>query len=489
MAAGAFPILSLLLALPFAGAAGCLLLARGGARALAIAAAGATLLAALAAVGLFDPARGDFQLLEERLWIPGIGVHYRVGVDGLSLFFLPATALLFAAAIVAGARAPRPAPGFHYALLLLLEGATLGVFCALDTLLFFVFWEFALLPLYFLIGLWGLGAAGRAAAARYFLIMLAGGVPLLFALLLLAAASGLGFDLPALLALAPDALPRGVQLAVFLLLLIGLGVKVPFVPLHTWLPSLALGAPATVTALLVGLKLGAYGLLRLALPLSPLVARELHWLLAGLGTLAILYGAVAALAQSNLRGALAYGSVAHVGLAVLGLASFSVAGVQGTVLLLLGFALATGGSFLLLAALQRRLGGSDLARLSGLRRRMPRLAGLLLLFGLAGMGMPGTSGFPAEFLILVAALPAHSGAALAALFGLVVAAAAFLAPYRSAFFGPLRPGPADEADDLTRREFAVALLFALLLVGFGLWPSWLLEAIRPAAELWVARLS
>lgn len=484
-----FPILGLLLALPFAGAAGCLLLARkDGARGLALAAAAATLLAALVAVALFDPARGDFQLVEKRLWIPGIGVHYHVGVDGLSLFFLPATALLFAAAMLAGARAPRPAPGLYYGLLLALEGATLGVFCALDTLLFFVFWELTLLPLYFLIGLWGLDAAGRAAAARYFLIMLAGGVPLLFALLLVGAHGG-GFDLPALLAADPTALPYGVQLAVLLLFLVGFGVKVPFVPLHTWLPSLALGAPATVTALLVGLKLGAYGLLRLALPLSPLAVRDLHWLLAGLGTVAILYGAVAALAQSNLRGVLAYGGVSHAGLAVLGLASFSVAGAQGAVLLMLTLTLATGGGFLLLGGLQRRLGTCDLAALSGLRQRLPRLAGCFLLFGLAGIGLPGTIGFPAEFLIIVAALPEHAGAALAALFGMVVGAAAFLAPYRAAFFGPLRAGPAAEADDLTQRELAAALVFAALIVGFGLWPAGLLETIRPAAEAWAARLS
>jgi NADH-quinone oxidoreductase subunit M len=345
-----------------------------------------------------------------------------------------------------------------------------------------------LLPLYFLVGLWGLGASGRAAATRYFLIMLAGGVPLLLALVLLAEGGG-GFDLPALLARGPETVPHARQLLVFLLLLLGFGVKVPFVPLHTWLPSLALGGPAAVTALLVGLKLGAYGLLRFALPLAPSAARELHWLLAGLGTVAILYGAVAALAQSNLRAVLAYGSVAHVGLAVLGLSAFSVAGTQGAVLLLLSFALTAGGGFLLLDALQRRVGSCDLVALSGVRRSMPRLAGFFLLFGLAAIGLPGTAGFPAEFLIVVAVLQTHSGAALAALFGMVVGAAAFLAPYRAAFFGPLRPGPVAQAADLTRRESVVALLFALLIVLVGVWPGVVLELLRPAAEIWAARLS
>lgn len=484
-----WPLLSLLLALPFAGALACFLMPQSRtARAVAIGAALATLLAALCAMFAFDAADGGFQLVEKHLWIPGIDIHYHVGVDGLSLLFLPATALLFAAAIVAGERSPRPAPGLYYGLLLALEGATLGIFCALDTLLFFLFWELTLLPLYFLIGLWGLGAAGRAAATRYVLIMLGGGVALLFALLLVAGDGG-GFDLPALLAAGPERLSSGRQLAIFLLFLIGFGVKVPFVPLHTWLPSLALGGPAAVMALLVGLKLGAYGLLRLALPLAPWAARELHWLLAGLGTLALLYGAVAALAQTNLRALLAYGGVSHVGLAVLGLSTFSPAGTQGAVLLLLCFPLATGGGFLLLSGLQRRVGSCDLADLSGIRQRMPRLAGFFLFFGLAGMGLPGTLAFPAELLVFAATLQDYSGAALAALFGLGVGAAAFLSAYRRAFFGSLRPGAVAEAEDLTRRELLVALAFALTMLGFGVFPGVLLDLMRASALAWAGNLS
>ena len=237
------------------------------------------------------------------------------------------------------------------------------------------------------------------------------------------------------------------------------------------------------------MKLGVYGLLRFAIPLAPVAAQDMHWLLAGLGTLGILYGAVATTAQSNLRGVVAYGSISHVGLALLGLASFSAAGLQATVLLLLGFTLATGGSFLLLAGLQRRIGTTDLTALSGIRQRMPRLAGFFLLFGLAGMGMPGTIGFPAEFLIVVTTLQEHSGAALAALFGMIVGAGAFLGPYRSAFFGPLRPGAVAESDDLTPREFAVALVFALLIVVAGLFPGVLLDVLRVSADAWANRLS
>ncbi len=480
------PLLSILVLLPAAAAPLCLVV-RGekAARGIALLAATLALALAVAALAAFDAGNGDFQLVQRAAWIPGLAVDWHLGVDGLSILFLPATTLLFLAALVVSGRGLSPAPGLYYACVLLLECATLGIFCALDVLLFFFFWELTLLPLYFLAGLWGLAGAGARAATRYFLLMLGGGVPVLLAFLVLAAHAGMAFDLPSLLAATP---PRGTQILVFLLFIVGFGVKVPVVPLHTWLPSLALGGPAAVTALVVGMKLGVYALLRFAIPLAPVAAQDMHWLLAGLGTVGILYGAVATTAQSNLRGVVAYGSVSHVGLALLGLASFSTAGLQATILLLLGFTLATGGSFLLLAGLQRRVGTTDLTALSGIRQRMPRLAGCFLLFGLAGMGMPGTLGFPAEFLIVVSTLQEHSGAALAALFGMVVGAGAFLGAYRSAFFGPLRPGAVAESDDLTPREFAVALVFGLLIVAAGLWPQGLLDMLRPAAEIWAARL-
>ncbi len=512
------PWLTLLLALPLAGALSTALVRRAPwAQRLALASSGLTLLCSLCIVVLFERSDDGFQFVESARWIPGLNVGYLVGVDGLSVLFLPATALLFAAAVVAGWRArvatgpaagsflaadasAGVAPGVYFSLLFLLEAATLGVFCALDALLFYFCWESTLPPLYFLVSLWGLGAGRQTAAVRYFLVMLAGGVPLLFGLLAAAFGHGKGgvpvFDLPSLLA---TPLPESVQMLVFLLLLVGFGVKVPLVSLHTWLPSIALGAPAAVTALLVGLKLGVYGLIRFAIPLAPLAARDLHWLLAGFGTLAMLYGSVAALVQSNLRGMLAYASLAHVGLVLLGLASFSVSALQGAVLQLLNFSLAAGGGFLVLSFLQRRYGSTDAAQLGLLFGRLPLLSGFFLLFGLAGIGLPGTSGFPGELLIIVAALHDHTGAGLAALFATVVGAAAFLAPYRAAFFatGTVYPGTgigastaaAGPVDDLLAREIAVLLVLAGLIVLIGVHPMPWLELIRPAAEAWVAGLA
>jgi NADH-quinone oxidoreductase subunit M len=242
-------------------------------------------------------------------------------------------------------------------------------------------------------------------------------------------------------------------------------------------------------ALLTGLKLGAYGLIRFAVPLAPDAARELHWLLAGLGVFGLLYGAVVALAQTNLRAMLAYASLSHVGLVLLGIAAFSLQGVQGAVLQLLNFTLVAGGAFLVTAFLQHRLGSTDIVALGGAARTMPLLASFFLFFGLAGMGVPGTSGFPAELLIIVAALRTHTGAGLAALFAMVLGAAYFLHLYRRAFFGPVVHAAVAGAVDLRPRELALMLAFAALILGFGLFPAPLLDLIRPAAAVWAARLA
>lgn len=461
------------------------------ARAVALMAHATGLAIAGLALANFDPAQPGFQMLERAAWIPGLNVHYAVGVDGLSILFLPATALLFLGVTLASWNGVRQLPRLYHSLLLLQAGATLGVFCAVDTVLFFLFWELSLVPFYFLVSLWGVGPLRGYAATKYTLIMFAGGVPLLFGFLVLAfnhaaLGGGLSFDLAELLA---TPLSDRQEWVVFVLLLAGFAVKTPVFPVHTWLPLLAMEGPVAVVALLTGLKLGAYGLIRFAVPLAPQAAQSLHWLLAGLGTFGLLYGAVAALAQTNLRAMLAYASLSHVGLVLLGIASFNLQGVQGAVLQLVNFTLVAGGLFLLTAFVQRRLGSTDLLALGGAARTMPLLASFFLFFGLAGMGVPGTSGFPAELLILVSALQVHTGAGLAALFGMVLGAAYFLNLYRRAFLGPVtQPGVA-QAVDLNRRELALVLVFAALVLVFGLYPTPLLETIRPAAEAWVARLS
>lgn len=478
------PLLSLLVFTPLAGAVLLWLLPPRAARGVTAGAMLLALLLATAALFAYEPAGERFQQLERQPWIASLNVHYLLAVDGLSVLFLPATALLFLGSLVACWNAVLDAPRQHYSHLLLLQTATLGIFCALDTLLFFFFWELTLLPLYFLLGRWGATGGAAKAAGRYFLIMLAGGIPLLLAFVLLATSQPqLGFDLPALLA---TPLPADRQRIVFLLCLAGFAVKLPLVPLHTWLPQFALAAPGSLTALLVGLKLGGYGLIRFAIPLAPDAAQEMHWLLAGLGTVTLIYGAVGILAQTNLRVALAYASICHVGLAVLGLAALSAQGVQGAVSLLLSFAVATGGGFLLLEFLRQRTGSTDVNALGGAARSMPLLASGFLICGLAGVGMPGTSSFPGEFLLILAALESHTGAGMAALFGLAIAAGGFLALYRKAFFGPATRPAVAEAEDLRPREWLVLFALILMIVGIGVYPGPWIDLVRPAAEAWAA---
>ncbi|MDZ4317019.1 MAG: NADH-quinone oxidoreductase subunit M [Azonexus sp.] len=481
------PLLSLLIFLPLGGAALLWLLPTRAARHVVALTLLLTLLISTLALFSFAPSGERFQLIERTPWIASLNVHYLVAVDGLSVLFLPATALLFLGSLVANWNLVKEAPRLHYSLLLLLLSATLGIFCALDTVLFFFFWELTLLPLYFLLGRWGVTAGSGQAAARYFLIMLAGGIPLLLAFIILASSQpSLSFDLMALLA---TPLPHSTQTLVFLLCLLGFGVKVPLVPLHTWLPQFSLAAPGSLTALLVGLKLGVFGLIRFAIPLAPDAAQEMHWLLAGLGTFTLLYGAVGILGQTNLRIALAYTSICHVGLAVLGLASFSAQGVQGAVALLLSFTVATGGAFLLLEFLRQRTGSTDINGLGGAAKTMPLLAGGVLICGLAGVGMPGTSSFPGEFPLILAALQTHTGAGMAALFGLSIAAGGFLSLYRKAFWGPVTCPEVAQAEDLRPRERIVLIALIVLIIGIGLYPAPWFDLIRPAAEAWAAGLA
>jgi len=481
------PLLSLLVFMPLAAVPLLWLVPARAVRHLVAVAMLLTLSLSVAVLFAYDPAGERFQMIERQPWISSLNVHYLLAVDGLSVLFFPATALLFLGSLVASWNRVQLAARQHYSLLLLLQTANLGIFAAFDTMLFFFFWELTLLPLYFLLARWGAVADSTAVAGRYFLIMLAGGIPLLIAFVMLAASQTVPtFDLMALLAVP---LPHSIQVAVFLLCLVGFGIKVPLVPLHTWLPQFALAAPGSLTALLVGLKLGAFGLIRFAIPLAPDVAQEMHWLLAGLGTLTLLYGAVGVLGQSNLRVGMAYASICHVGLAVLGLASLTASGVQGAVSLLLSFSVATGGCFLLLEFLRQRTGSTDINALGGAAKTMPLLASGFLICGLAGVGMPGTSSFPGEFMLILAALESHTGAGMAALFGLSIAAGAFLALYRKAFFGPVVHPDVAQAEDLRPREWAVLVALVAMVVLIGIYPGPWIDLVRPAAEAWATGIA
>ncbi|MCW9015126.1 MAG: NADH-quinone oxidoreductase subunit M [Gammaproteobacteria bacterium] len=488
-----FDILSLLVFSPIVGA-----LLLWGARSLALtrmialATSLFSLVLSLMLLSGYEASNGGFQFVEKTSWIPSLNIHYQLGIDGISILFLPLTALLFIAVIISSWTSMNAMPRLYYSLLLILQTALLGVFSALDTMLFFFFWELSLIPIYFLVSLWGVGPNRRYAAVKYTLFMLAGGVPLLFGFIVLAFnaadASGtaqLSFDY---LQLLDTPISTETQTIVFLLLLLGFGAKAPIFPFHTWLPTIAMEGPVSIAAIMTGLKLGVYGFIRFMVPLAPEAAVNFHWLLAGLGVIGILYGAVVAMNQSNLRRMLAYSSISHVGLVILGIASFNIQGIQGAVYQLLNFTIISGGIFLVVGFLHHRIGSTETLNLGGIVNSMPLLTGFYFLFMLANMGVPGTNGFIAEFMILLSALETHTGAGLAALLGIVLVASFFLTMYRRAFLGPVRRDVIAESIDLLPRELGLVLILSALLLFTGLFPAYILDITRQAAELWLQRL-
>ncbi|HPE58965.1 MAG TPA: NADH-quinone oxidoreductase subunit M [Thiolinea sp.] len=487
LSSAGFPWLTLLLLLLPLGAAITAFMPKREARWTALTTSLAAFLITLVIVAGFQPDQPGFQFVERSPWMPTLNAWYFLGLDGISLLFLPCVTLLFSAAMVASWNAIRRLPALYFALLLVLETAAIGVFCALDTLLFLLFWELALLPLYFLISLWGQGAQRRYAAMKHTLYMLLGGIPVLLAFILLALQhpDGLTFDYLQLLEIGHR---HEWQQLVFFLLLGGFAVKLALFPVHSWLPVVALEGPAAVVATLVGLKLGAYGLIRFALPLAPGATQEYQWLLNGLGMFSLLYGALAALGQGNLRRMLAFSSISHVGLVVLGVGSFNEQGIQGAVFQLLNFSVIAGGLFLILGFIHQRIGSCDMLSLGGLSTSMPLLSGLFLLLGLASLGLPGTSGFPAELLLILGVMDENTGAGLLVLTSMVLSAAYFLILFRKAFWGPVRHEAVQDATDLLVHEKLVLTVFTLAVLVFGFYPQAVLEVLGPAANGWLERV-
>lgn len=492
-----FPILSLLLfLLPIASAVILLTSDQLKARWIALTAATISLLISLAVVFHFDQSNAGFQFIERLSWIPSLNIDYIVGVDGISVLFLPLTSLLFIGIILSSWNSIRTMPRLFFILLLLLETATLGIFVSLNTILFFLFWELTLIPIYFLIIYWGIGPNRRYAAVKYTMVMMAGGVPLLFGFIL-AAFNHAGLDRTGHLSgelvfdymtLLNNPLPAELQTIIFFLLLIGFAFKAPIFPLHTWLPAIAMEGPASIAAIMTGLKLGAYGLIRFTVPLAPDAAQNFHWLLAGLGIMGVLYGAVLAISQTNLRKMLAFSSVSHVGLVILGIASFSTQGLQGALFQLFNFTIVAGGIFILIGFLHHRTGSTEVLSLGGVAKSMPLLASFFFIFGLAGLGVPGTNGFIAENLILISVLETHTGAGIAALVGIVLAAAYFLTIYQRAFLGPVKNDVVATAMDLRTRELLLIIAFCALIIVFGIFPDIILDITRGASEGWIGLL-
>jgi len=492
-----FPFLSLIIIIPILGA-----VLVGSVRNIDIAkhialfVAIFTLLLSIFALILFDADNSAFQLVERYAWIPLLNIEYLVGVDGISILFLPMTALLTLITMLASWNSVSILPRFYFSLLLALEGVSFGIFCALDTVLFFLFWELTLPPFFFLLGLWGIGSHRRSAAMKYLLYMLAGGVPILLAFILLASnhalhidkviPQGLSFSLPVLL---NTPLPDNLQTIVFILLFFGFAVKAPLVPLHTWMPTAAMEGPTHIVALLVGLKLGIYGILRFAMPLAPAAAVDFSWLLSVVGAVTLIYAALIALQQTNLRRLLAYASVSHVGLVIVGISSLTMQGFQGAIFQMLNFTFIASSLMLIAGFIHHRIGSTETIHLGGLAKVMPKLTSFYFLFLLASVGLPGTSGFPAELLMIVGALNTHSILGFAALSGAILSAAYMLSYTRRAFLGPVTHSDIKQVFDIKFREISLLFIPALLVLIFGLFPDYILNINQAASEAWLSRFT
>lgn len=468
-----FPWLTLLVGLPLAGALLCLLQRRSDndCRWLALATTGAVFAVTLWLFVRWGHGGAGWLLYEDAAWIPRLGVRFTLALDGISLLMVLLTALLQVVAVLVAWPVRERVPLFM-ALLLLLESGLLGVFLATDLLLFYLFWEVMLLPMVFLIWLWG-EAGRRRAALKFFLYTLAGSLAMLAALIVLYLLHGeqSGSYSFALADLARTRLTPTQELWLFGGFLLAFAIKAPLVPFHTWQPDALSEAPAAGSVDLTGLllKTGIYGLLRFAFPLFPNAAQACLPLLAGMALIGLFHAGLAAFRQEDIKRILAYSSISHLGLVVLGLASWNVLAWQGSILLMFSHGIVTGALFALVAMLRTRTGTRDLRELGGLWGTAPCLSALFLLFTLASLGLPGLANFPGEILVLFGTYRVQPLWALLALPGLVVAAAYLLRMVQATLWGECRRNGA--VADLSGREWLLLLPLAVLVVWLGLSPA------------------
>jgi NADH-quinone oxidoreductase subunit M len=437
-----------------------------------------------------------FQQIETASWIPSLGISYTVGVDGLSLPLVALTALLFTVSIVFpfdDRGKPRP----YYATFLFLEAISLGVFLALDLILFFVFWDLSLVGMYFLIGVWGHGNAQRS-ALKFFLYTLLGSLALLLGILgIYLYTNPRTFDMVEIIRTNPVPAGGAGAVLIFLALGIGFAVKTPLVPFHTWLPPAHVDAPAPASTILAGvlLKMGTYGFIRISLQMLPETFQRFALPLGIIAVVSILYGALVAMAQTNLKRIIAYTSVNHMGYVILGISAAGALGVgseasrsiamTGAVVEMVAHGLITGALFLVSGSILDRGGTYELDEYGGLAGRAPRLAGITMLAAFASLGLPGLAGFVAEFQIFAGTLGVYPWLAGIGLLGIVITAALFLRMIQQVFLGDL-PVRWDGWRDLGRAELFALVPLAALVVIIGVYPSWLIDVVDSFSQV-VAR--
>ena len=493
MAAQGFGILTILLAIPVIGAALLLFLPRrqiGTLFAVALMAAGAEFLWSLEVFNLFDAKNGAMQLIERVPWMPSFGIQYIVGIDGISLFLVLLTTFLMPLAILAS-WAVRDRVKEYLIFMLLLETGMLGAFLALDLFLFYVFWEVMLVPMYFLIGVWG-GTRRIYAALKFVIYTMAGSLLMLVGIIYLATryaqvSQALTFDLLQLYNLR---LPLQQQTWLFLAFALSFAIKVPLFPFHTWLPDAHVEAPTAGSVILAGvlLKLGIYGFLRFAMPLFPDAALAALPCLVAVSVIGIIYGAVVAMMQSDIKKLVAYSSVSHMGFIMLGLCALNLQGVQGALYQMLNHGLSTGALFLLVGMIYERRHTRMIADFGGLWQQLPLFSSILLVVTFSSIGLPGLNGFVGEFLILLGSFrvaPLWTGVATS---GVILGAIYMLWMFRRVIFGPLNNPENQKLQDLNGRELIILAPILILIVLMGVYPQPILNRLQPAVELSLKRI-
>jgi len=480
--------LSLVIFLPLIGALLLLLIPRQRSRGLfgwALLVSLATFFLSLKILGEFDATVGTLQFVERRPWIPAYGIHYFVGIDGLSLFLFLLTAFLGPIVILASWTVRERVKEYLF-FMLVLETGMLGVFAAMDLFLFYVFWEVMLVPMYFLIGVWG-GPRRTYAALKFVIYTMSGSLLMLVAIIYLAAQNFevtrlLTFDLFELYRLN---LPYQAQIWLFLAFALSFAIKVPLFPFHTWLPDAHVEAPTAGSVILAGilLKMGTYGFLRFAIPLFPDAALAAAPFIIGLSVIGIVYGALVAMMQEDLKRLVAYSSVSHLGFVMLGLFAMNLQGVQGALFQMLSHGLSTGALFLLVGMIYERRHTRLISDFGGLWQPLPIFSASFLLVTLSSIGLPGLNGFVGEFLILLGALRAVPLWAVGlATTGIVLGAITMLWMFRRVVFGPLTRPENRSLPDLGWREILILTPMLVLIVWMGIYPQPFLKRMKPSIE-------
>ncbi|MDP1808086.1 MAG: NADH-quinone oxidoreductase subunit M [Actinomycetota bacterium] len=446
---------------------------------------GLVLLGAIYMVAAYDYARGGFQMAVKLPWITAIGAQYNMAVDGISVPIVFLTALLTFICIIASWKINyriKEYMGF----MLFLEVGSIGVFLALDFILFYVFWEIVLIPMYFLIGIWG-GPRKEYAAIKFFLYTFVGSVFMLLGILALYFYSGINtFDM---MALAKAHIPTLVIKLAFLGMFLGFAVKVPIVPFHTWLPDAHVEAPTAVSVLLAGvlLKMGSYAFIRIGLGVVPTGMKAFVWLIALLGVISIIYGALCAMVQKDLKKLVAYSSVSHMGYIMLGIASMTAIGVSGAVLQMFSHGVITGMLFLVVGVIYERSHTREIEKLGGILVSMSLIGGIWVYISLASFGLPSLAGFVGEFLIIIGAFKfSHILAGIAAL-GIILTAGYLLWTIQRICLG--EPKTDEPWADASPRELAYMMPLLALIVVIGFFPGLVLRVIEPTTGALMATVA